>query len=141
MFDTWSDQNRVVTEDLDVNYSASWVTESKYWECRRTATMRFAYVGMTSDAASRCRTAMRERFKRDTVRIAESPLKMSEGTPYYVAEYVTTRVADVKKIKSEGSMWNVEVVVNESDVRPAYANSNEVPDMDDVFAEENERVY
>lgn len=126
MFDTHSDTNKVTRNGLLVRYSV--VPNGSYKECTRTATMSYSYVGMTEAAAKACADEKIAKYTRRFARIASAT----------TCDFVTECKTDISLTHGEGCLWNVELSVNETDVKPSTASD---PDLAAIFSDANTRNY
>ena len=147
---TYSDENIVVEEPLNVSYSntlisGSWgygslnVSGSYAWmrEYHRYATKRFRYVGMTYAAAIACRDALRKQFTR-TIMMHVWNGSSIDGS-WDLINAGETCLADISVEYDEADAYNVSVTFNEDDVR--YSKADYVLRYDSLFSNERLRTY
>lgn len=163
---TWGDSNRVVQTALAVRYTVTqdsvtvseWVKanpddpestlqlfktyDKPFYRCRRRATKRYSYVGMTEAAAEACAAAKVAQYTRDcsVVSIEESEEADQYGNFPTVIGTKTTKTctSDVAAEHDGGCMWHVTVSVSEDDEKPSLTSPEDVASL---FAAENARSY
>ncbi len=161
LFSTWEDANKVVQTALAVRYTVTqdsvrvsgWVKadpdnpestlqlyktyDKPFYRCRRRATKRYSFVGMTYEAAVACAAAKVAQYTRDCSVIS---ITESEDTDTTVIGTKTTKTctSDVAAERDEGGMWHVTVSVSEDDEKPSLTSPADVASL---FATENARNY
>jgi len=145
-----SDDNLVIDEALSVHYtdtviqgSWSWVygnmsgTYAQMRECHRYATKSFRYVGMTYAAAKACATAMKSAFKR-AFRTSVWDGDCLNGQ-WLTQNGGNILMADISMTFADGDAYDVNVRVNEDDVR--YLKTSDAYNESTLFATEKQRTY
>lgn len=163
---TWGNWNKVVQTALAVRYTVTqdsvrvseWVKadpdnpestlqlyktyDKTYYRCRRRATKRYSYVGMTEAAAQACASAKAAQYTRDcsVVSITESEdVDLMGNHPTVIGTKTSkTCTSDVAAEHDEGGMWHVAISVSEDDEKPSLTNPADVAAL---FAAENARNY
>ncbi len=135
LFTTYTDDNMVVSQDLQINYEQEWVPAQSdtpgYYRVTRYATKSYAFIALTHAAALQCRSAKQAQYTRAYKRI-----DTSSGSPVTTALYACG--ADVTPIHDGGSAWKVTIDVNETDIKHS---ATVVEDLETFFAAENGRYY
>lgn len=148
---SYGSANADVEEALAVTYSkqlihGSWSYVSanvsgwytRMFEWHRYARKSFKFVGMTLDAAKKCRDDMVALFTRKTQAHVWNDGVM--GGQWDLVDSGDLLMADVSLVHDEAGMWSVHVRVNEDDVRYSFANySSSYKTM--FYHERNERTY
>ena len=163
---TWGDANKVVQTALAVRYTVTqdsvkvseWVKanpddaestlqlyktyDKPFYRCRRRATKRYSYVGMTEAAAEACAAAKVAQYTRDcfVISITESEdTDLMGNNPTVIGTKTTkTCTSDISAERDEGGMWHVTVSVSEDDEKPSLTSPADVASL---FAAENARNY
>jgi hypothetical protein len=81
-----------------------------YWYVETITTERFSYVGMTAAAAATCQAAMVTAWTKSK----DIPFISDDGTITTESKQVVC--ADIRANHTGGSMWQVDVDVNETDI-------------------------
>ena len=147
LFTTWGNANKVTTSELAVRYTVTqdsvkvseWVKadpddaestlqlyktyDKPFYRCRRRATKRYSYVGMTHDAAVSCAAAKVAQYTRDcsVVSVEDAEEADADGSFPTVIGTKTTRTctSDIAAEHDGGAMWRVTVNVAEDDEKPS----------------------
>lgn len=139
LLNSYSDRNRVVSEGLSIRYAQRIETVSTargtavYYEASRYATKRYAYVGMTEEAAAACAAAKRSKY----TRVCYKTYRIGDGI--YTPGVVECS-AEVSLRNDDGS-WSVEISVSETDIRLTASQLTTADALATLFALENARDY
>ena len=142
--------NRVVETDLTVSYSRRWISGSWPWtnnlneqgvyysmqEYHRYARKRYRYVGMTDSAKDSCVADMIALYTRQTYMQIWNESGGSWGNP---EDSGCQLLATVTPVRNDDGSWDVEIDVNEDDVR--YSRAHQKYDADELFSYEDARDY
>lgn len=148
---SYGEANRVIDQDLDVTYSrqrvyqdytyvygiAQLITIHSVWEYHRHASKSYRYVGMDRETANSCAAAMVAKYTRAT-KISDWNATGSAAGTFSDIDGGDIPMAEVAVVHREGCMYDVQVSVNEEDVRTRV---DVVADVATLFATENARDY
>lgn len=136
---SFSDANKSTSTALCVRYFVEYVDYS-YYRVTRTATKAYSYVGMTKSAADSCAASKRALYTRNhiildtvnTVPVGSTGRKMPGALAVYGC------AAEISLNSYRGDTWNVDISVNETDIRCSATAPN---DPASLFTSENARDY
>ena len=142
---SYGEANKYTQTGLDVRYVAEQDVDSGYYIYTRYASKTYSYVGQTFESAKVCATNKKAQYLRKHNR---ATIKAVSSTDESTGETKTTyKVVDSSVYESlctitmnhaDGDAWDVEIQVNEEDVR--VATSADV-NPETLFATENAWDY
>lgn len=117
LLQTYDNTNKVTWQGLQIKYSCRIEqgetndSEYTYYVYSRYATKRYSFVGMDEQTAKDCAAAKLSQYTRSY----SIPKKSSSGG--YVDSLITECMTDVAAVYVDGGMWNVDIAVNETDIK------------------------
>ena len=109
MFYSWSNENKITTKSLQIQYTGSYTKTyagNRIYEFHRLASKEYEYVGMTEAAAKACQDAKLNQYTRKFVEWYNQNGNMSR-----IREFKC--VADVSMDSDGDGLWTVSISVNE----------------------------
>lgn len=133
---TYDDTNKVTDRGLAIRYSSELVQNDdiSYYQLTRYCTKSYSYVGMDYQTAVECASVKRAQYTRDYARISTSSLSSTLPTIIYIKECPV----DIAPQHTAGDMWQVDIQVNELDIRYSETNPESI---EAEFTAENARNY
>lgn len=133
LHNTYSDANKYVSRKLSIRYSVDPDDSGSFFYVTRVANMQYKFFGMDEDTANQCAMAKVAQYTRDYSR-----LQLVEGE--VLPRVVTVRECktDIQPVHGAGDNWEVEIAVNETDVK---VSATAPQDPATLFVAENARNY
>ena len=130
----YDNTNKVTSTGLSVTYKQHW--NGTFWEVTRYAKKSYSFIGMDEETAYECAAAKRSQYTRAFARLDTSTPSANPPLPTIVYAYECP--SDIAPQHKDGGIWNVQIQVNEEDVR---ASLEALEDPSTLFSAENARNY